>query len=146
MDELTEIINNLPPGVAIELVQDDDHHVVVPMKLAEFVKRADDPDWFHVVMYAGREGGPEWCEYVEHRYFPPCTPENDNFKWQCIQWTGLPWIIISIPFNKRHLAYEAAEQTNMRIADGVPFDVGRQEFFPMCSPRVFHLENARDPS
>lgn len=59
--------------------------------------------------------------YLEHVHFDPNDVKlNDQF-WQAwYTWNDIPWNIISIPVEKANLAYNAAANTNTRLADGIP--------------------------
>ena len=60
-----------------------------------------------------------------------------------LPWLGDPWMVISVPFADKPLAEAVAQETGMRLADGVPhcFHAGGRDVFPLQGPNVWTLEN-----
>lgn len=99
--------------------------------------------FIHYVSHASRPGIGECLTLLEFRDYKPGTPRNDLFIMRIIEWEGLTYIAVSIPIDEKHLMEKAVEETDLKIADGVPTMMGGGEVnhFPMCNKRVFTLEN-----
>ena len=126
-----------------------------------------DLNLFHIIYQSTRPGVGYFSNYLEHKYFPPETPLNDEFQFVTYKWgqlgdVAMLWGIISIPINKKDLAYEAADVAKLRIANGIPVkcgfmlaairkeklpkefsDTGFVEWFPLDCDNAFTLEFLR---
>jgi hypothetical protein len=161
-DDFAEFLKVMPEkmGVRMEKFPNGDFKVT---KIApkDFKELGDRPGLFHVIYQSSRPGAGYFSNYLEHKYFPPETPANDEFQFITYKWLGMLWGIISIPIEKKSLAYEAAEVSKMRIADGIPMKAGFMvgatrkdklgkelepivEWFPLDCDNAYTLEFARD--
>ena len=159
-----KLLKDMPEGngVSLSAVGDDMHtHLVRPEHLEEL---ANDDSLFHVIFMFTRPGANYYANYLEYTYFTPTTEENNEFQYRAYKWNGVVWAIISIPIEKKDLCYTAAEETNMRLANGIPVKIGIAlaatrpehiknsapdeykdcEFFPLNSDNAFTLERMLD--
>lgn len=165
-DGFVELFKALPEGMGLNVgKRPDGSGDILVNKVVEDELRliADDPTLFHVVFWFQRPGAHYFANYLEHIYFVPETPANNEFEYRCYKWNEVLWGIITIPMAKKDLAYQVAEKTKMRIANGVPM-MGKGlgpivtmmatrpgdpkldecvDVFPMATERVFTLENAQ---
>jgi hypothetical protein len=102
-----------------------------------------------------------FANYLEYEYFGPETGENNLFQFRIYRWNEQLWAVMSIPLDRKHLAYEAADHANLRLAYGVPICMSESplkilatareshipddlkefvKFFPLYNDRVFTLE------
>jgi hypothetical protein len=128
----------------------------------ELVAISKDESLFHIIGMWTRPWVGYYCNYLEYEHFLPETPENQEFQFRVFKWKDILWAIVSIPINKKNLAYEAATASHLRLADGVPLMMGSDvvkllgstredkqskdlgEFFPLNCERAFTLENQKD--
>lgn len=110
--------------------------------IREFIR---DPKYIHYVgMIAPPRPGVRLCAIkLEHTYFIPGTPSNEEFLLRIFEWCGMIWIMISIPREKSNLMEKVAAECGLRIADGVPTLIGSGAYnpFPFNDSSVFTLEN-----
>jgi hypothetical protein len=107
-----------------------------------------------------RIGALSFIVFLEHRHFPPGTPENEHFNVVLMPWEGMRFALVVI--HKRHLpvADELARTLGLRRANGVPTLIGEnarlaalgttrpedrrdEKRFPLDLPNVFTMENIR---
>jgi len=109
---------------------------------------ANNPDCFCIVSMVKpyRVGTNIFTVSLEYNHFKPGTDKNKDFQFMFVKWQDMIYSIIVIPYKERDLAYKVAEETGMRISDGIPVSItGKgEEVFPIHSPRVFSLSNAKD--
>ena len=162
-DEFADFFKAMPEGMGINVGKKPDGNILVHKVTEDELRNlADDAALFHIVFWMQRPGAQYFANYLEHIHFVPQTPENDEFEYRCYKWKETLWGIITIPIAKKDLAYQVAEETKMRIANGVPMLGGagpivtmmatrpgdpkldaQVEIFPMATERVFVLENAK---
>ena len=92
---------------------------------------------------ATRPGLLECLTLLEHRDYKPLTERNKLFFLRSVEWESMFWIVVSIPTDERHLMENAARESGLRIADGLPAVLTGtgMNFFPIKSPKAFSLEN-----
>lgn len=134
------------------------------MKEKTLQELADDPSLFHIVygIEPLRPGGRLFSVKLEYEHYEPDTARNDLFQMRFTKLDEMLLAIITIPLSEKHIAEKVAEETGMRLADGIPFVMGElvkitgntrpeymleetkkdAKFLHMNSPRVFSLENA----
>jgi len=80
---------------------------------------------------------------LEFKHYPPQTDKNDLFDFWCILWEGIPWAVVGIPEQDRHLADEVAAEAGLRIANGVPHLITGEGTitFPYDYRNVMTMEN-----
>lgn len=109
-------------------------------------KFVSDPKYIHYVgiINPPRPGVRLCALKLEHTYFIPGTPSNDEFLLRVLEWCGVVWIIISIPKNKSSFMEKVAAECGLRIANGIPTLIGggATDSFPVNNDNVFTLENA----
>lgn len=107
---------------------------------------AQQTDRLFLVCMLLRPGVATFTTRLEFEHFPPLTAANAELDLYTVEWSDLPWAVISIPKTKRHLAEEVAEQCGLRIADGIPWVIGGDgdQHFPLHGPNVFTMENVRE--
>lgn len=105
-----------------------------------------DINLFHVVSFADRPGFNRFQVRLEHEYFPPMSEREKLLRYFLLKWEGMIYAVLTMPFKERHCCFEAAENTNMRLADGVPnsIDSDGVKVFPLSSERVYTIENSKD--
>lgn len=119
----------------------------------ELVRRSQDRRNLFLVMLAARPGVHLFTTELEHRHFAPGTPRNALFNLAVADWEGERWLIAWLPVRDRHLAVQAADNSGMRLANGVPhvISVGpgqpgfdRPAVFPLSARTVWTVENRPD--
>lgn len=113
----------------------------------ELQKFADDPKFIHFagIINPPKPGVQACITELEYTYYIPGTPKNDDFFLRIINWSGMHWVLVSIPISERHLMEKVASENGLRIVDGVPsmFSGSNMEQFPINNERVFTLENKK---
>lgn len=107
------------------------------------------PDRLTLVSHAARPGIARFWMTLEHTFFKPDTPANDEFEIVFVEWPdpapSILWAIAVLPWSLFGVVKtETAPSAGMRIADGVPttFDsTGKMERFPLDHPHVWGVEN-----
>lgn len=146
--DMQDLISHLPEGGGIKFSNYGEELRVTSVTTADLEKLAENPKLFHVVTMLERPGAAYYFNFLEYNYFPPATSLNEEFEYRIFNWNGLRWGIGTFPIEKKQVAYETAEKTDMRLADGVPILIGPNgnNTFPLSSDRVFCLENAAGSS
>jgi hypothetical protein len=82
---------------------------------------------------------------LEYFYFEPGTPKNDEYILHIINWQGMIWSVVSIPKECLEIAKKVAQETGLKIADGIPYLISSEQTvsFPITTPNVLTLENAK---
>ena len=132
---------------------------------AELVRLNDLKDRFYIICQHSRPGSEYFFQWLEQTHFEPDTPVNKEYEfllYRWLEWPPLLWTIASIPLAKQQLAFEAAEEATMRLADGVPFQcgpvcaairpakfndpdlAGSIQWFPIDNNNAYTLENHKD--
>lgn len=109
----------------------------------EVVRAASDPSKLAIIAMLSRPGVRRFAMTLEHRYYPPDTPANDDFQLFISKWAGMAFVIMVIPIEHRPRVEEVARESQLRVADGVPTMVetdGLHPFF-VNGPNAFSLEN-----
>lgn len=143
-DAISAVIKAMPDNSMITLNSKDGIlHDISKERIEKCVVLANNIELFHIIFMMTRPGANRFQTYLEHEYYPPGTPENDKFQWRVLKWNQINWCIISIPLEDRQNAYDAAAETKMKIADGIPTMISGEgvERFPLCCDRAFSLEN-----
>mgnify|MGYP001308699587 CR=1 FL=1 len=112
----------------------------------EIIKTCQSPDRFNIVCMLSRPGATLFMIKLEYTYFIPGTDANNDFLvWQ-MSFDGLPFFLLSIPANKKDLAYKVAGETGMKISDGIPILIGggTEQVFPVRGDNTFTLTNHPD--
>jgi hypothetical protein len=81
---------------------------------------------------------------LEYLHFPPNTESNKDFQLLMVKWEDMLWVAIRIPKEKMEIAKTVAEETGIRIADGVPTVISStrtRQIVPGNAMNVFALEN-----
>lgn len=135
-------------------------------ELVDFATKTADTHC-HVVCFANRPGAEFFYNYLEQNFFPPDTPENDEYKYAIFRWEHMAYIIGSVPIEKMNCVEEAAEAAGMKTQKGaVPFTAGIVrgclnpkkaadfegelkdflKWFPVNTPHTWTLETAKADS
>lgn len=105
----------------------------------------DDPHYIHYVgmINPPRPGFSECIQMLEHLHFAPGTLRNDLFYMRVVNWQGIIWGIVSIPFAEKVLMESMVQVNGLRIANGIPVMLGDGGVhkFPVDSKNFFVLEN-----
>lgn len=121
--DFADLLKAMPDNQGVLMVKDPlgsgDFYISI-VREADLKKLAEDKGLFHVIYQITRPGTGYFSNYLEHKYFPPETPLNDEFQFRPYKWRDLMWGIISIPIEKKDLCYEAAQVSKLRIANGIP--------------------------
>src|SRR5215211_2269527 len=90
-----------------------------------------------------RIGGRSFIVFLEHRYFAPGTPRNEDFQLLRIVWMEAVWYVALIPTAVVSIADELAKSLGLRRADGTPLCISSQgtERFPIDAPNAWTMEN-----
>lgn len=113
---------------------------LTPIDSSIFDRFNDQTHTLFIVCMIPRSGGAQFFSHLEHTYYPPGTPANDDFQMMFHHWEGRPWIIGSIPLRDRAKADASAAATKMRLADGYPMIVD----YPWAGPGVVGQINVRE--
>jgi len=112
----------------------------------EIVKTCESPGRFNIVCMLTRPGVNLFMITLEYNHFIPGTDANDEFLvWQ-MSFDGLPFMVLSIPADKKDLAFQVAGETGMKISDGIPILIGggAEQVFPVAGENTFTLTNHPD--
>jgi len=110
------------------------------------IEACQSPDRFNIACMLTRPGANLFMIKLEYTHFVPGTDANDDFLvWQ-ISFDGLPFFLLSIPADKKNLAYKVAGETGMKISDGIPILIGggAEQAFPVAGKNTFTLINHPD--
>ena len=110
----------------------------------EVLKNFVEDDFFiNYVCMITRSGVKEFVTQLEHTYYKPLTDRNNLFIVHILMWQDIPWFIISIPFEEKHLANDVLSSCGLRVTDGTPTVITASgiEQFPIFGENVFTLEN-----
>lgn len=119
-----------------------------PTDVSNLQKLADDPKKFNFIGDMNRPGVKLFFVKLEYTYYDPNkSSRNDLFGLNLLKWPEnfpMLWGICSIPIEEKDLAIGLLQECG--LADGVPTMIGdgKTQVFPMCSERVFTLENVSD--
>ena len=108
-----------------------------------------DSAWTHYVasLKPPRPGFSLFAATLEHQFFPPDTPENDNFRMLSTGWYhDSMWITISIPTEKKHLAEAVASYCGLKILDTFPIANAQFATFATVGMKAYEELKAVDPS
>ncbi len=81
------------------------------------------PSWTHYTasVKPPRPGFGIFVSTLEHQFFPPDTPENENFNLLATGWLHHTlWMTVSIPTAKKHFAEAVASYCGLKILDTIP--------------------------
>jgi len=120
--DISKVISGMPNdrGISLEVWESETlcrARTILPSTLDEWNK---DRSKFHVICYAERNIIEVYSAFLEKHYFPPETSLNDEFILSWYRWQDLLFNIISVPIGRIDWCFEAAQKTNMRLANGVP--------------------------
>ena len=109
----------------------------------EFCVFAEDESRTHYVCMISRPGIQECATKLEHMHYKPLTPRNDLMSLRALLWNEIPWFVISVPTEEKHLLEELVGTCGLRVANGIPMMLGAgcRERFPISGENVFTLEN-----
>jgi hypothetical protein len=118
---LAEVLKDLPNERGIFLDTHKGNFLYLKKLNAETMAEWNkDESWFNVVCMASRSIFGDFSMHIEETYFPPATPQNDDYKLGWYRWQDIVFAIIRVPIDKRHLLFIGASDKGMRLADGVP--------------------------
>ncbi len=105
-------------------------------------------DRFGIVGGPHRIGFAKFITRLEWEHYDPKNEKlNDRFQIFIINHGGLPFIVISIPLEDRHLAEKIAAECDLRFTDGVPAVFGggsHNPSFPIQHRNLWSVENLPD--
>lgn len=104
----------------------------------------DTNDRFGIVGGPMRIGFAKFMTRLEWEHYSPLDEElNDRFQMFIIHHGGLPFILLSIPLEDRHLAEKIAAECDIRFADGIPHVFGGKgdPEFPIKHKNIWSCEN-----
>ena len=112
----------------------------------EFEREIQNPAYIHLLgsVSPRRAGVLLFMVRLEYLHFPPGTESNNDFQLLMIKWEDMVWAAIRIPKEKMEIAKTVAEETGIRIADGIPTVISTtrsQQIVPGNAMNVFALEN-----
>ena len=140
-DGFIDLLKNIPEGTGLYQVMLGGDNVISKFSIDDLIKLGKDESLFHIIISMARKGGAEFAHRLEFGSFPPNTELSNQMQFRWFKWKfPYPWNIISIPIEKREAAEKAAEESGMRIADGIPFLVGPM----MASHRPEKLKDIKD--
>jgi hypothetical protein len=164
-DQFTDILRIMPEGKGIKLDKDKkgSGNLEIALLVTEnLVDLSKNESLFHIIGMWARPWVGYFCNHLEYEYFEPETPANQEFEFRIFKWKNILWAVVSIPISKKDLAYETAEVSHVRLANGVPVMAGGDrlrmlaatrddgglkglgEFFPLNCERAFTLENQKN--
>ena len=108
-----------------------------------------DSAWTHYIasVKPPRPGFGIFSTILEHQFFPPGTPKNDDFKILATGWHHKTlWMTVSIPTVEKHLAEAVARYCDLKILDTFP--ISNKEFPMFATIRMESYEElkASDPN
>jgi len=90
-----------------------------------------------------RPGTVTFATELEQQYFPPDTDINELFNIFLLQYSDTPHYIIEIPKSSYRIAEALAEELNLRLVNGKPYNTQAGPFGLVCSAdSCFTLEIA----
>jgi hypothetical protein len=156
---LAMLLQTIEDGKGLRFFKNEDDEICVSLvRQEDLVELAKDQTKIHIICMMMRVGVDFFFNHLEYTYFPPLTPENDEYDYCVFKWNNLMWSICSIPLEKKPLAEESAKEAKMKLADGIPFMAGpvvaatrperledlEVDWFPLNGETVFTLENTKD--
>jgi hypothetical protein len=123
------------------IAQDDGK--LVEESTEEFETFFAQPDMIHYVILATRPRAATCCTTLEHNFYKPDTKRNEKFFLRFVEWGGLPWIIVSIPFYEKENMEHVAAACRLRIVNGIPAMINGEVIipFPVNTPQTFTIEH-----
>lgn len=109
----------------------------------EGAKTFEDSTLIHYVGMTTRPGVKNCAETLEYSHYSPGTDKNADLTVHVLNWEGIKWLIVSIPYDDRGLMKRCASACGLRVADGIPHLLTAQGArpFPFANDRIFTLEN-----
>jgi len=109
----------------------------------ELIERFNDDHWFNLAfhMEPPLPGARLFMTKMRFDNFRPGVEGDDQYHFQWYLWAGLQWGIMSIPYDQRHIAYRAAEETEVQITNESPVAMDGQEKKTFPLSRVFMLKH-----
>jgi hypothetical protein len=126
-DEFVDLLNTMPDGMAVRIDNDEENeenHVVTKETFAEIFELGKNLVMFHLISLMNRVGVPEFMAEVEHTYFPPLTPTNDQFIMRWVKWNDMLWTITSVPMESSKCFFDVAPKYGFNINPGSPVMLG----------------------
>jgi hypothetical protein len=140
-DMVGDLIATMPDNAGLRFIKDENHDTRIGLvKLHELADLSQDTSKLFVVSMMMRTGAEYFFNHLEYTYFPPLTPENDEYDYLTFKWSGILWSICSIPIEKREFAENSAEEAKMKLANGVPFMIGPEACRGIGATRPDHFE------
>lgn len=105
----------------------------------------DANDRFGVIGGPHRTGFAKFITRLEWEHYDPKNEElNNRYQMFIIQHNGIPFVIISIPLEDRHLAEKIAAECDISFTDGVPAVFGgesKSPMFPIQHKNIWSAQN-----
>ena len=165
-EQVAAVLHTLKDGTGLRFIKNEENETCISLvQEKHLVELSKDSTKLHVVSMMMRTGAEFFYNHLEYTYFPPMTPENDEYDYLMFKWHSLIWVICSIPIEKKPFAEASANEAKMRLADGIPIMVGPApvaavaalrpekadeelsemvDWFPLNSPTTFALENTKE--
>jgi len=126
-EEFIEYLVNLPEGVCLRIDNDggcEENHKVTKETFAEVHDLGKNLVMFHLIALTNRIGAEKYLAEIEHTYFPPTTPANEQFTMRWIKWNELLWTITTVPMESSLCFFDVAPKYNFSINPGSPLMLG----------------------
>ena len=107
-----------------------------------------DPNWIHYTASAmpPRPGFALFSAVLEHQFFEPGTPKNEDFKILSTGWHhGSLWMTVTIPSKDKHLAEAVAQYCGIKICDTFPISHKKFPMFATVKMESLKELQAADP-
>jgi len=126
----THMIRMMPEHECIRILSTRSRTQLIVGALAEHLEPLKSPEKFNVVVMPARVGSGDFMTDLEYTHFNVHTsPEEiaEQFEARVLKWADLVWWIVTIPAQKKILAYQTAEKYQMRIdEDMLPMVISGQ--------------------
>ena len=136
MVDINETLDEMPEDEMLLLVNFPGGIGGIKEKFELIYDLVKKPHLFHILFQIGRPGCQEWTFYLEHEYFPPGTPLNEEFQSRFLKWRDIQWGLISIPFEKKQFAFDAAERGKICLSNIMPVMITPNNVEPTRFPAV----------
>jgi hypothetical protein len=142
-EALPDILRKAGGGSCVMLHDEDGRAKVTFYKPGTAHEVAEDRSFLFIFAMSQRPGAMRFFHELEHTFFPPRSPLNEQFAMLFVYWQDLMFMGCRVPMDMQPCTSLTAQRTEMRIADGVPTMMGGGDVFrfPVNGPNVFTLEN-----
>jgi len=144
-NDLSKIMDEMPDGYSVILASKEGKMMVFqypPDKLKELIEKIG------AMMVYGMQSRPGvryFIHHVEHTYFPPDTPKNDEYVFGMMKWEDMIWIFLVVPLDFEEKVRDSADKAGLVVKQGVATMISSDgiKSFPVEGDTIFSVENKR---